>query len=49
MSELITDELPLEDIVDPEDVANMVAYLASEKGKHITAQDINVDSGSTWY
>lgn len=46
---LITDEQALDVMVDPEDIANTVAYLASEKGSHITAQDINVDCGATWY
>lgn len=32
--------------VDPEDVAGMVAFLASEEGRHITAQDITIDAGS---
>jgi NAD(P)-dependent dehydrogenase (short-subunit alcohol dehydrogenase family) len=36
-------------IVDAGDVAEMVAYLASEAGRHVTAQDINVDAGAVWY
>lgn len=46
---IVTDELALSEIVDPNDIAEMTAFLASEKGRHITAQDINVDSGATWY
>lgn len=46
---LITDEQALDVMLDPEDIANTVAYLASEKGSHVTAQDINVDCGATWY
>lgn len=46
---LFADDLALAEIVDPEDIAETIAFLASEKGAHITAQDINVDSGTTWY
>ena len=44
-----TDDAILGVLTEPEDVANMCAYLAGEKGKHVTAQDINVDAGTTWY
>lgn len=47
--QVITDDQALDEIIDPEDIADMVAYLASESGRHITAQDISVDSGATWY
>lgn len=47
--QVITDDMALDDIVDPEDIADMVAYLASDHGQHITGQDISVDSGATWY
>jgi NAD(P)-dependent dehydrogenase (short-subunit alcohol dehydrogenase family) len=47
--EVFTDDTALGTLVDPEDVAEMVAYLASEHGHHITAQDLNVDGGATWY
>ena len=43
------DELPLDEIVPPEDVASMVAYLAGPDARHITAQTINVDSGIAVY
>ncbi|MFB6105731.1 MAG: SDR family NAD(P)-dependent oxidoreductase [Halobacteriaceae archaeon] len=36
-------------LVDPEDTAEMVAFLASEKARHVTAQDVSVDGGATWY
>lgn len=36
-------------MVDAESVANQIIYLASEKGREITAQDINIDGGRTWY
>ena len=47
--EVFTDDTALGTLVGPEDIAGMVVYLASEKGRHITAQDINVDAGTTWY
>lgn len=46
---VITDDQALDEIIDPEDIANMIVYLASDRGRHITAQDISVDSGATWY
>lgn len=45
----ITSDQALAEIIDPGDVADMVVHLASDSGRHITAQDINVDSGATWY
>jgi NAD(P)-dependent dehydrogenase (short-subunit alcohol dehydrogenase family) len=36
-------------LVEPEDVAGMVVYLASERGRHVSAQDLNVDAGTVWY
>lgn len=47
--QVITDDMALDDIIDPEDIADMVAYLASDHGRHITGQDISIDSGATWY
>ena len=35
--------------VSPEEVAEQVAYLAGPHGRHITAQEIGVDAGGTWY
>lgn len=34
-------------IGEPEDVANMVLFLASEEGKYVTAQNYSVDGGMT--
>jgi NAD(P)-dependent dehydrogenase (short-subunit alcohol dehydrogenase family) len=39
--------LPIGEIVDPRDIGEMVAYLAGPNGRHITAQDITIDSGFT--
>jgi NAD(P)-dependent dehydrogenase (short-subunit alcohol dehydrogenase family) len=47
--EVITNDQAIDEIIDAEDIADMVAYLASDSGRHITAQDISVDSGATWY
>lgn len=48
-AELFTDETALGTLVEAEDTAEVAAFLASEKGRHITAQDINVDAGTVWY
>ena len=37
--------IPLGHHGDPEDIANMVTFLASDKAKFITGQAINVDGG----
>lgn len=36
-------------LIEPEDIAEVVAFLASERGRYVTAQDINVDAGTIWY
>lgn len=46
---MFTDDAVLGTLVDAADVAAMVTFLASEDARHITAQDINVDAGTTWY
>lgn len=43
------DDLALKTFVKPEDIAEQIAYLASDAGRRITAQDLNVDGGGTWY
>lgn len=47
--ELLLDDLTIEELVEPADVAEQVAFLASDAGRHVTTQDVNVDSGMTWY
>ena len=37
--------IPLKRLGNPEDVANAVAFLASEEASYITGQVINVDGG----
>lgn len=44
------DDFALPDyLVPPSDVAEQVAYLAGPHARHVTAQEIAVDSGGTWY
>lgn len=45
--ELIAQSTPLKKVTTPQDVANMVAYLASEHAKGVTGQNITVDGGLT--
>ncbi|KIL53464.1 3-ketoacyl-ACP reductase [Jeotgalibacillus alimentarius] len=45
--ELIAQSTPLKKVTTPEDVANMVAYLASENADGITGQNFTVDGGLT--
>jgi NAD(P)-dependent dehydrogenase (short-subunit alcohol dehydrogenase family) len=48
--DLGTDDFALPDfLMDAAEVAEQVAYLASERGRHVTAQEIGVDAGGTWY
>jgi NAD(P)-dependent dehydrogenase (short-subunit alcohol dehydrogenase family) len=42
-------ELPTGEVVDPRQIGELVAYLAGPNARHITAQDINVDSGRSVY
>lgn len=37
--------IPLGEFVKPEEIGEMVAYLAGPNARHITAEDINIDSG----
>jgi 3-oxoacyl-[acyl-carrier protein] reductase len=43
--EAATAQIPLGYFGKPEDIANMAAYLASEKASYITGQVISVDGG----
>jgi 3-oxoacyl-[acyl-carrier protein] reductase len=38
-------EIVLKRVGEPEDLANVVAFLASEKARHITGEVIKVDGG----
>jgi NAD(P)-dependent dehydrogenase (short-subunit alcohol dehydrogenase family) len=41
--------IPLQRLGEPEDIADIVVFLASDKSKYITGQDFAVDGGSTIY
>jgi len=41
----VLEQIPLERLGDPEDVAPLVAFLAGEGGRYITGQVLNVDGG----
>ncbi|RCW63953.1 3-oxoacyl-ACP reductase [Saliterribacillus persicus] len=45
--DLIAQSTPLKKVTTPQDVANMVAFLASEKANGITGQNFTVDGGLT--
>lgn len=49
LRELVLDDCAIDEIQEPEEIASLIAFLISDHGRHITAQDINVDSGATWY
>jgi len=49
LDEIVLDQCAIPELQEPEEVAEMIALLASEFGRHITAQDISIDSGATWY
>lgn len=41
----ILSQVPLEKLGEPEDIANVVCFLASDEAKYITGQTIHVDGG----
>ncbi|XVH32343.1 SDR family NAD(P)-dependent oxidoreductase [Haloferacaceae archaeon DSL9] len=46
---VFTDDAALGALVESSDVAEMATFLASGAARRVTAQDINVDGGTTWY
>ncbi|MFB6069648.1 MAG: SDR family NAD(P)-dependent oxidoreductase [Halanaeroarchaeum sp.] len=46
---VFTDDAALGRLTDPRDVAELVAFLASEFAGQITGQDVNVSGGAAWY
>lgn len=40
--------IPLKEEADPEDIANVIVFLASEKARYITGSVINIDGGLTF-
>lgn len=49
LDEIVLDDCAIPELQEPEEIAEMIAHLASEHGRHITAQDFAIDSGATWY
>lgn len=45
--DMIAQTTPLKLVTSPQDIANMVAYLASEQANGITGQNFTVDGGLT--
>ena len=45
--DLIAQTTPLRKVTSPQDVANMVVYLASDEARGVTGQNITVDGGLT--
>jgi 3-oxoacyl-[acyl-carrier protein] reductase len=45
--QMMIDEIPQKRATVPQDVANLVTFLASDVSSHITGQMISVDGGST--
>jgi len=46
---ILADKTMLGRIIQPDDVANLAVFLASDFGRNITGQDINVDSGTIYF
>jgi NAD(P)-dependent dehydrogenase (short-subunit alcohol dehydrogenase family) len=49
VEEEMKSDMPLDEIVPPEEIGEMVAYLAGPHARHITGQAINVNSGMAVY
>ena len=45
---MFTDDAAMGRLIEREDTAALVAFLASEEARHITGQDVNVDAGTCW-
>ena len=41
----LVDRIPLKRVGQPEDLANVIAFLASDKARHVTGEVIKVDGG----
>ena len=44
----MTDDLPLGQVTDPSEVANVILFLASEEGQYITGQRLMLTVVSGW-
>lgn len=45
---MFTDDAAMGRLIERQDTAELVAFLASEEARHITGQDVNVDAGTCW-
>lgn len=45
---LFTGDAALGTLIERKDTAELVAFLASDRARYISGQDINVDAGSCW-
>ena len=45
MRETVKEQIPMKRFGNPEDVAEMIAFLASERADYITGQVIHIDGG----
>jgi NAD(P)-dependent dehydrogenase (short-subunit alcohol dehydrogenase family) len=43
------DDAALGVLTETGDIAGMAVFLANDCGRHVTAQDSNVDAGTDWY
>ncbi len=43
----MTSSLPLGRVGDPEDIANVILYLASDESNYVTGAEFTVDGGMT--
>lgn len=46
---ILADQTMLGHIIRPEDVADLAVFLASDRARNITGQDINVDAGTIYF
>jgi NAD(P)-dependent dehydrogenase (short-subunit alcohol dehydrogenase family) len=42
-------ELPMKRMANTQDIANVIAFLASDESAYMTGQAINVTGGAVWY
>ncbi|MBZ6494835.1 SDR family NAD(P)-dependent oxidoreductase [Natrinema longum] len=45
----VLETLMIDELVPPEEVAELAVHLADSDSRHVTGQDINVSSGGAWY
>lgn len=45
IKEQLLEQIPFKKMGEPEDIANLVCFLAADEAKYITGQVINIDGG----